>query len=46
MFKSILALAAAQVATAHYALQYPEWRADTLAEVEGSVLDQYAYPCM
>lgn len=44
MTKTLLALAAAQVATAHYGLIYPEWRADTLAD--DTEFDQWVHPCM
>jgi hypothetical protein len=45
MSKTVLALAAAQVATAHYGLIYPEWRADTLDTPEDSEYNQWVYPC-
>ncbi|RYP66736.1 hypothetical protein DL770_008754 [Monosporascus sp. CRB-9-2] len=38
-------LAGAKVASAHFAITYPEWRADTLTEEEGSPYDQWVYPC-
>ncbi|KAM4058664.1 expression library immunization antigen 1 [Hirsutella rhossiliensis] len=39
------ALAAAHGAFAHFALTYPEWRADTLAEDADSEYSQWTYPC-
>ncbi|KAF4505519.1 hypothetical protein G6O67_007459 [Ophiocordyceps sinensis] len=39
------ALAAAHGASAHYALTYPEWRADTLAEDADAGYSQWTYPC-
>jgi hypothetical protein len=42
---SVCALvAAAQLATAHFGIEYPEWRADTLM-VEDGPYSQYDYPC-
>lgn len=42
---SVYALvAAAQLATAHFGIEYPEWRADTLM-VEDGPYSQYDYPC-
>ncbi|RYP48765.1 hypothetical protein DL768_005422 [Monosporascus sp. mg162] len=38
-------LAGAKLASAHFAITYPEWRADTLTEEEGSPYDQWVYPC-
>ncbi|RYP15370.1 hypothetical protein DL765_005761 [Monosporascus sp. GIB2] len=38
-------LAGARLASAHFAITYPEWRADTLTEEEGSPYDQWVYPC-
>lgn len=42
---SVYALVAtAQLATAHFGIEYPEWRADTLM-VEDGPYSQYDYPC-
>lgn len=43
--KTLLALAAAQAVSAHYTLNYPEWRADTMSHEEDSELSQWTYPC-
>lgn len=45
MTKTLLALAVAQVATAHFGLTYPEWRLDTLDLPEDSEYSQWIYPC-
>ncbi|KAI5865703.1 hypothetical protein GGS23DRAFT_593881 [Durotheca rogersii] len=47
MLKNTVALAAAfaQLANAHFLVQYPSWRAETLDVPEGSDYDQWAYPC-
>ncbi|KAH8882548.1 hypothetical protein GQ53DRAFT_753597 [Thozetella sp. PMI_491] len=39
----ILAAATAQIASAHFALEYPQWRANSLAA--GSNYSQWIYPC-
>ncbi|KAH0489179.1 hypothetical protein TgHK011_009620 [Trichoderma gracile] len=45
-FKSLLlGLAAVQAVTAHFAVVYPEWRADTLAEENEDKYSQWDYPC-
>jgi len=41
--KTLAILAAAQLAAAHFAIEYPEWRADTLAEETN--YSQWDYPC-
>ncbi|KAL7807771.1 hypothetical protein V8C44DRAFT_337046 [Trichoderma aethiopicum] len=41
----LLGLAAVQAVTAHFALVYPEWRADTLAEENEDKYSQWDYPC-
>ncbi|RYO79758.1 hypothetical protein DL764_009985 [Monosporascus ibericus] len=38
-------LAGAKLSSAHFAIIYPEWRADTLSVEEGSTYDQWVYPC-
>ncbi|ETS84545.1 hypothetical protein PFICI_02570 [Pestalotiopsis fici W106-1] len=43
-FSVYLLLAAAQLITAHFGIEYPEWRADTLT-VEDGPYSQYDYPC-
>lgn len=45
MSKTVLALAAAQVATAHFSVVYPDWRGDTMSHEEDSEFDQWVYPC-
>lgn len=40
---SIALLAAAQLATAHFGLEYPEWRVDTLKGEEE--YSQWVWPC-
>lgn len=40
---AFLLLAVAQLATAHFGLEYPEWRANTLGS--GHNYSQWAYPC-
>lgn len=44
-YKANFALAAAQVANAHFGLVYPEWRADTLSEENEEKYSQWTYPC-
>jgi hypothetical protein len=41
----LLGLAAVQAVTAHFAVVYPEWRADTLAEENEDKYSQWDYPC-
>ncbi|KAK6086182.1 Uncharacterized protein SCUP515_00542 [Seiridium cupressi] len=41
---SLALLAAAQLATAHFGIEFPEWRADTLTDEDGPY-SQYEYPC-
>ncbi|TFB02789.1 Uncharacterized protein CCMA1212_004993 [Trichoderma ghanense] len=41
----LLGLAAIQAVTAHFAIEYPEWRADTLAEENEDKYSQWDYPC-
>lgn len=43
--KTLLALAAAKAATAHFGLVFPEWRADTLSEEGEAVYSQWNNPC-
>ncbi|KAK8066012.1 hypothetical protein PG997_012759 [Apiospora hydei] len=43
MLSSILLLAALQLSAAHFSIEYPTWRADTLAE--NTTYDQWRYPC-
>ncbi|KAH8203770.1 hypothetical protein TruAng_002063 [Truncatella angustata] len=40
----VLLLAAAHLATAHFGIEFPEWRADTLTDEDGPY-SQYDYPC-
>lgn len=40
----VLLATATQIADAHFSIQYPPWRADTLAT--GSNYSQWLYPCM
>ncbi|KAK1752648.1 hypothetical protein QBC47DRAFT_389023 [Echria macrotheca] len=40
---TVLLLATAQLATAHFALDYPDWRANTLTS--GTNYSQWIYPC-
>jgi hypothetical protein len=42
--KSIALLVAAQLASAHFGLVYPEWRANTL-DSENEEYSQWTYPC-
>lgn len=44
MQRSLVLLAAAQLATAHFGIEFPEWRADTLADEDGPY-SQWEYPC-
>jgi len=45
-FKSFfLALAAVQAVTAHFGIEYPQWRADTLSEEGEAKYSQWNYPC-
>ena len=41
----VLLAAAAQMASAHFGLTYPPWRADTLSDEENSPYSQWTYPC-
>lgn len=44
-FKALALLAAAaQLASAHFGLEYPVWRTDTLANEDGPY-SQWTYPC-
>ncbi|KAH8174581.1 expression library immunization antigen 1 [Sarocladium implicatum] len=43
--KTLLALAAAKAVSAHFGLDYPEWRADTLSEDINPEFYQFTYPC-
>ncbi|KAK7967058.1 uncharacterized protein PG986_001335 [Apiospora aurea] len=43
MLSSILLLATLQLSAAHFSIEYPTWRADTLAE--NTTYDQWRYPC-
>lgn len=42
--KTIALLAAAQLASAHFGIEYPEWRANTLSE-DNPQYSQWTYPC-
>ncbi|KAH8681857.1 hypothetical protein BX600DRAFT_505499 [Xylariales sp. PMI_506] len=42
MKSSLILLAGAHLATAHFSIEYPEWRGDTLTNTNYS---QYDYPC-
>lgn len=44
-YTTILVLAIAQVAFAHFGLVYPEWRVDTLSEENEEKYSQWNYPC-
>lgn len=44
--KSLLALAMANCAAAHFGLEFPEMRADTLSEENEEKYSQWTYPCM
>lgn len=44
--KSLFALVMANCAAAHFGLDFPEWRADTLAEENEEKYSQWTYPCM
>ncbi|KAK1958518.1 hypothetical protein LY78DRAFT_591926 [Colletotrichum sublineola] len=41
----LLALGAANLASAHFGLTYPTWRADTLSEENEKIYSQWTYPC-
>ncbi|WYZ44464.1 hypothetical protein EsH8_VII_000900 [Colletotrichum jinshuiense] len=41
----LLALGAANLASAHFGLSYPEWRADTLTATNVTGYSQWTYPC-
>ncbi len=41
--KALVLLAAAHLASAHFGIEYPEWRADTLKS--GTNFSQWLYPC-
>lgn len=41
---ALAVLAAAQLAAAHFGINYPAWRADTLSDEE--TYSQWEYPCM
>ncbi|KAF9870177.1 hypothetical protein CkaCkLH20_12263 [Colletotrichum karsti] len=41
----LLALGAANLASAHFGLAYPEWRADTLKGTNETGYSQWQYPC-
>ncbi|KAK2599933.1 hypothetical protein QQS21_005317 [Conoideocrella luteorostrata] len=43
--KFVLALAAASTASAHFGIQYPSWRFDTLSEEGEKKYSQWTYPC-
>ncbi|KAK8111489.1 uncharacterized protein PG998_007946 [Apiospora kogelbergensis] len=43
MLSTILLLSALQLSAAHFSIEYPIWRADTLAE--NTTYDQWRYPC-
>ena len=43
--KALLALTAAQAVSAHFGLEFPEWRADTLSEDANPDFNQWVYPC-
>jgi hypothetical protein len=42
MLSALFLLATAQLATAHFKIAYPPWRADTLTN---ETYSQYNYPC-
>lgn len=42
--KTIALLAAAQLASAHFGIEYPEWRANTLSE-DNPQYSQWTNPC-
>ena len=42
--KSLALLAVAQLASAHFGLEYPTWRTDTLSNEDGPY-SQWIYPC-
>ncbi|GKT42995.1 uncharacterized protein ColSpa_03176 [Colletotrichum spaethianum] len=41
----LVALGAANLASAHFGLTYPSWRADTLTESNDTTYSQWTYPC-
>lgn len=43
--KTFSVLALANLATAHFGLNFPEWRADTLSEENEEKYSQWTYPC-
>ncbi|KAF6814850.1 Uncharacterized protein CSOJ01_03861 [Colletotrichum sojae] len=43
--KTLLALGAANLASAHFGLTYPEWRGDTLSNTNATGWSQWSYPC-
>ncbi|KAI0127094.1 hypothetical protein BJ170DRAFT_596654 [Xylariales sp. AK1849] len=44
LFIPLLA-ATAHLATSHFSIKYPEWRANTLSEDENTTYSQWDYPC-
>ncbi|KAF7559234.1 hypothetical protein G7046_g4913 [Stylonectria norvegica] len=44
-YKALLAMAVAKIATAHFGLEFPEWRIDTLAEENEEKYSQWTNPC-
>ncbi|KAK6834350.1 hypothetical protein PG987_009044 [Apiospora arundinis] len=43
MWSALVLLSALQFSAAHFSIEYPAWRADTLAE--NTTYDQWRYPC-
>ncbi|KAK0391897.1 hypothetical protein NLU13_1395 [Sarocladium strictum] len=43
--QTLLALVAAQAVSAHFGLDFPEWRGDTLSDDANSDFSQWLYPC-
>ncbi|KAI5467497.1 hypothetical protein BGZ63DRAFT_29220 [Mariannaea sp. PMI_226] len=43
--KVLIPLAMANFASAHFGLEFPEWRANSLSEDENSPYSQYLFPC-
>jgi len=41
----LVALGAANLASAHFGLVFPTWRADTLSAVNEAIYSQWTYPC-
>ncbi|KAK1977799.1 hypothetical protein LZ30DRAFT_691890 [Colletotrichum cereale] len=41
----LVALGAANLASAHFGLTYPTWRIDTLSEANEKIYSQWTYPC-